>query len=110
MISPRLAVYGVAALAVVLVLAAFLHRGAQLESARNALAAANAQVAMIRAEITSCRQVVGEQNAQIEALGSQSESASAAAAQAARAALQRPRPPLAGHGPGAMNAWLEGLR
>ena len=110
LISARLIGYGAAALAVVLMLAAWQQRGAQLDTARASLAAANARVALMQGEVSACRGVISAQNEQVSALKAKADAANEAAQAAARAVLQRPRRPLAGHGPGPMNAWLEGLR
>jgi hypothetical protein len=81
-----------------------------LDTARNDLAAANARVALMQSEVTSCKGTVINQNEQIQAYKLQAEAASKAADEAATAAMKLPRKKLEGHGPEAMNSWLSGLQ
>jgi len=73
------------------------------------LSEANAKVAMMQGEVTACRGMINRSNEEVQRYRVESEAANEAAAKAAKEAMKRPRNPLAGHGPDAMNAWLGAL-
>lgn len=80
-----------------------------LDATRSDLAVANARVALMQGEVATCKGTIINQNEQIQVFKLQAEAAGKAADTAARAALERPRKKLEGHGPEAMNSWLAGL-
>lgn len=105
----RYLLIGAIAAALILAFNVWTLRGT-LDAAKRDLTVANAKVALMQSEVATCRGMILNQNEQIQTYKLQAEAADKAADTAARAALERPRKKLEGHGPEAMNSWLSGLQ
>lgn len=80
-----------------------------VKAAKQALSTAQTMQSIAQSETAACRAVVEGQNGKIAQLAQQATDASTRADDAAKAALKRPRRPLAGHGWENLNAWMDSL-